>query len=663
MFKASCFLATIIITALGAQPVEKGKFILHKFAHAIGEENFETTRDGDSLVTHSHFLLTDRGGKVPLEATLRTGADLTPQHFEIKGQTSRLVRIDDAVDIADGEATIRESKSSRTSPVPAQYFTIAGYAPAAVQMKMLQYWAKSGKPNPVPVFPSGSVTIESRGADTVAMDGSDVRLERYAITGLIWGRETVWLDAKGDLAAVVSVDSEFDHFEAIREPYEASLTTFLSSAARDNITVLASLAQRLSPAARGPVAITGATLIDGNGGPPVADAVVVIDGNRIAAAGARTKVKIPARATRIDATGKYILPGLWDMHAHYEQVEWGPVYLAAGVTSVRDCGNEFEFITTVRDAIRDGRGLGPRLLLAGLIDGEGKTSLGAQLTNDPAQAVLFVRKYKDAGFDQIKVYDSVKLDVLKAIATEAHRLGLTVTGHVPSGIAPFDAVEAGLDQISHLLPDVYLTAFPKGTKAKLGTFPEFKVDSEDVKNAIRFFKDHHTVIDPTLATFDMSWRAAEKPLSETEPGGAKLPPELAASLANTGIPGFVTARIRAGLYGAAAYVAALQHGGVPIVVGTDQTVPGYSVYREMELYVGGGMSPMEAIQAATIAPARAMKLDRDSGTVEAGKRADLILVDANPLESISNIRKVRTVFANGRMFESPPLWRSVGFTP
>jgi imidazolonepropionase-like amidohydrolase len=390
---------------------------------------------------------------------------------------------------------------------------------------------------------------------------------------------------------------------------------------------------------------------------------VLIDGNRIVAAGARAKVKIPSKATRIDASGKFILPGLWDMHAHFEQVEWGPIYLAAGVTSVRDCGNEFDFITAVRDAIREGKGLGPRLLLAGIIDGDSKISLGAYITNDPAQAVAYVRKYKEAGFEQIKVYESVKLDVLKAITAEAHRLGMTVTGHVPSGITAFEAVEAGMDQINHMLPNVFLSAFPKGAKTKMMVFPAFDVNSADAQSAIKFYKEHGTVIDPTMALYDLSWRASEKPVEQTEPGAVKVAPELAPSLVNTGMPGAFTPRLRTGFDAALTFIAALQRAGVPIVVGTDQAVPGYSVYREMELYVQGGLSPMDAIQAATIVPARAMKLDRDTGTVEAGKRADVIVLDANPLESISNIRKVRTVFANGRMFDPAPLWRSVGFTP
>jgi imidazolonepropionase-like amidohydrolase len=663
MARKLCLAATLLIAGVAGQPIEVGRFVLHKFARPIGEETYEITRDGDSLVTHPAFQFIDRGGKVALEATLRTSLDLTPQHFEIKGQTSRISRIDSAVDIADGKASVRENKEVRMASVPERFFTVAGYAPTSLQMMMMRYWAKSGKPNPLPIFPSGSVTIEPRGTDIVVIGGQNITLERYTISGLIWGRETLWLDAKGDLAGLVSIDAELDHFEAIREPFVSALATFVLSAARDNMAGLASFSQGLTQPARGPVAISGGTLIDGTGAPSVSDAVVVIDGNRIVAAGTRAKVKIPVKANRIDATGKFILPGLWDMHAHFEQVEWGPVYLAAGVTSVRDCGNEFEFITAARDAIREGKGLGPRLLLAGLIDGVSKISLGAQLTNDPDQAVAYVRRYKDAGFEQIKVYQSVKLDVLKAIAGEAHRLGMSVTGHVPSGITPFEAVEAGMDQINHMLPDVYLSALPKGTKAQFGVLPSFNVNSDEAQRAIRFYKDHGTVLDPTMAVFDLGWRPSNRPLEETEPGAAKVAPGLAASLKNTGVPGGFAPRLRVGFDGAVAFVVALQRAGVPIVVGTDQTVPGYSVYREMELYVAGGMSPMEAIQAATIVPARVMKLDRDSGTVEAGKRADLILVDADPLESISNIRRVRTVFANGRMFSSASLWRSVGFTP
>ena len=137
------------------------------------------------------------------------------------------------------------------------------------------------------------------------------------------------------------------------------------------MAALAEISKGISGSHADTIALVGGTLVDGTGKEAVPDSAVVISKGRIVAAGPRSKVKIPSGTKKIDVRGKTILPGLWDMHAHFEQVEWGPIYLAAGATTVRDCGNEFEFITAVRDAIANGRGLGPRLLLAGLVDGTG----------------------------------------------------------------------------------------------------------------------------------------------------------------------------------------------------------------------------------------------------------------------------------------------------
>ena len=152
----------------------------------------------------------------------------------------------------------------------------------------------------------------------------------------------------------------------------------------------------------------------------------------------------------IDGKGKTLLPGLWEMHAHFMQAEWGPTYLAAGVTTARDLGNEFEFITAVRDPIAKGEALGPQLLLAGLVDGRGPTTFGTNWADTPEQGRAMVAKYKAAGFQQMKIYDLIKPDVLRAIAAEAHKQGMTVTGHVPRGMTAMQGVEAGMDQINHL---------------------------------------------------------------------------------------------------------------------------------------------------------------------------------------------------------------------
>jgi imidazolonepropionase-like amidohydrolase len=463
------------------------------------------------------------------------------------------------------------------------------------------------------------------------------------------------------LVALVTIDAEFDHFEAIREGYEPALKTFVSRAAEDNMSALASMAARMSPPRKAPIAIVGGKLIDGTGREPIADAAVLIADGRIVAAGPRAQVKIPGNATRIDGTGKSVLPGLWDMHGHFQQVEWGPVYLAGGITTVRDNANEFEYIVAARNAIRDGRGLGPRLLLAGVVDGDSPKSLGVVRANTPEEAASVIAMYHKAGFEQVKIYSSVKPPIVKALADAAHRAGMTVTGHIPDGMTAFEAVNAGMDMISHLYPTLYTSAFPKDFKRMPGMMPAFKPDLPEVAEAAKFFREHGTILDPTMTVYELAWHTAGD--NSFEPGIAKVAPELAESLKSSGQPAFAANMMRAGFTGGLAFLNAMRKGGIPIVAGTDQTVPAYSLYREMELYVQAGFTPMEAIQAATIAPARAMKLDRDSGTIEAGKRADLILVNGDPLRNISEIRRVERVIANGRLFETAPLWRSVGFEP
>src|SRR5207244_7635342 len=159
-------------------------------------------------------------------------------------------------------------------------------------------------------------------------------------------------------------------------------------------------------------------------------------------------VTVPQGMAVVDARGQTVIPGLWDMHVHFEQVEWPAAQLAAGVTTARDVGNELELAVGLRDAIKDGRALGPRLLLAGLIDGA-PDGLGVQLAGTPDEARAMVRRYQDAGFQQIKVYQSVPPALVSVIADEAHRLGLTVTGHVQTGMEVFTFVEDGVDVITY----------------------------------------------------------------------------------------------------------------------------------------------------------------------------------------------------------------------
>ena len=667
---SSLLVSLYSISAAGTDTaaVEEGKFILHKFENPIGQETYRITRAGGGLSTVINFKFTDRGGPVPLDVTFQSTTDLSPETFGIRGRTSRSSRIDDSVVVGADSIRLRDRDTWTTIPRPQQMFTIAGYAPVTMQMLMIRYWASHGEPKELATVPGNSVRVEPRGYDTMETAGGRAVLRRFTVEGLIWGRETIWLDNSMHVAALVSTDAEFDHFEAAAEAYESSLGKFVSRAGTDQMAALAEFSRGVPGIHRGSIALVGGMLIDGTGRPPVNDAAVLIENGRITAAGPRGSVAIPASARVVNTAGKTVLPGLWDMHAHFEQVEWGPIYLAAGVTTVRDCGNEFEFITAVRDAISEGRGLGPRILCAGIVDGSGPVALGVARVDTPEEAVAWVHRYHDAGFQQMKIYSSVKVDELKVVAAEAHKLGMTVTGHVPNGMNMYDAVRSGQDQINHLhyVMAVMHPVLPAtATKIEqMKAYADIDLNSPESRKAIEFLKDHHVVVDPTVVLTEFSTASTEKPVVSFEPGAAKIAPELAAPLTDVGPTPAPVAKIEEGiLKKSLEVIGALHKAGVTIVAGTDQTVPGHSLHREMELYNEAGFTPMEAIQSATIVPARVMGLDSDLGTVEPGKRADIIIVDGNPLDNLKNLRNVESVITNGTLYNTPELWRSVGFRP
>ena len=280
----SAFPACAQSPTASAEPevIEHGKFVLHKFEQPIGEESFDTTREAQSLVTKVSFKFVDRGTAVPLTATFRSLEDLTPQAFEIKGKSARPTQIDEAVEIQGDKIRVRNREKWTEDARPKQFFAIAGYAPATMQMLMVRYWASHGSPAVLETFPARP--RENRAARPRHRDNrraSGETLDRYTIEGLIWGRETLWFDSKRNLAAAVTIDAEFDHFEAIREGYEDALGKFVGIAGTDGMAALADISKNISGSRAETLAIVGGTLIDGTGSAPVADSVVLIEKGRI----------------------------------------------------------------------------------------------------------------------------------------------------------------------------------------------------------------------------------------------------------------------------------------------------------------------------------------------------------------------------------------------
>jgi imidazolonepropionase-like amidohydrolase len=642
-----------------AMPQDSVRYFLHKFAQNIGQE--VCTRSGvhNDVSYTVRFKFVDRGTPVPLEARLLMTANGEPVSLRVKGNTSRFSRIDDSIVLHRESAWVRVGDSGIEHKIKGPVFPVAGYSPGTVQMVLLQYWRKHGRPERLQLLPAGSISIKATGYDTLANFGSSLVLERTVINGLVWGNELVWTDKAGNLVCLITNDAEGDKLEMMRDKYESQLPELIGRAAAYGMQLFtASMndegkSEAGASGRSGVLAIAGGQLVDVVTGVITPDAVVLMENGRIVRTGARTAVAIPEGTKVIHSEGYTILPGLWDMHAHFEQAEWGPAYLAAGVTTVRDCGNEFNYINAVKRAIDEGAGVGPHILKAGIIDGAGPLGLGVIHANTPEEARDLVRRYKDSGFVQIKIYSSVTAPMVKVICDEAHRLGLTVTGHIPEGMNLEQGVDSGMDMINHI---VYVGQILARGKDKLVDWNDPRTDS-----GLNFIKEHGTVIDPTLGVFEMVFRSVKDSITGMEPAFETLPQPLQELFITMGVPPSQAVQFRPYFKDLEKEVKVLFDMGVPVVAGTDMGFPGYSVDRELELYVDAGLTPLEALRTATIVPAKVMKLQDVTGSLLPGRAADIILVEGDPLHHIRDIRRVKMVIKDGKVYDPVQLHKMAGF--
>ena len=627
-------------------PTDSATFLLHKFAQRIGKETYRLTRTAQAHTYDVDFKFVDRGSPVVLKASIAVTPSGAPLRLAVKGQTSRFSTINDTIRLAQGQARVRIDDALSIQQLTGLSFPVAGYSPGIGQWLLLRYWQQNGRPATLPLLPGGTVRIREDGLDTLQFQNQPLRLRRYVLKGLVWGNELLWTDEQNNLVAIITNDAEGDKLELLWQPYETLLPALIERAAGHGMRLFrAEMSATAAKTAASPrvLAIVGGTVVDVVRGRSIPGATVLLEGGKITKVGPAASVAVPKGARVIRAEGKTVLPGLWDMHAHFQQAEWGPAYLAAGVTTVRDCGNEFDYINAIQQAIDSGQGVGPRILKAGIIDGDGPSALGIVRANTPAEAAQLVQLYKANGYAQIKLYSSLKPDIVRAICQEAHRVGLPVTGHIPEGMNIIQGVNAGMDQVNHIM---YVSRL-------LNRNPDRSLILNDTTAArtFSFLKAHHTVIDPTVGVFEMGFRSTKDDIKTIEPDFARLPQPLQALFVNMGQEPDAAAKSAPYFASFPRLVKALYDQGIPIVAGTDMGFPGSSLARELELYVQGGLTPMQALQTATIAAARAMKVEAKSGSLDVGKQADVVIIDGNPLRQMRDLRRVQLVVKNGQVYE------------
>jgi imidazolonepropionase-like amidohydrolase len=437
-------------------------------------------------------------------------------------------------------------------------------------------------------------------------------------------------------------------------------------------------------AASAQVAITHVTVINGSGRTPQPEQTVVIEKGRIATVGSAAIVKLPSNAQIIDGSGKFLIPGLWDMHVHISGINadpaWSkqvllPLLLANGITSVRDMGGDLEILVSWKHEIESGALLGPHIVAPGpwLARGGKKTSEQFPVAN-VEEARAAVRELKRRGADFIKVISLPSRDAFFAVAEEARRENIPFAGHLPVEISALEASNAGIHSIEHL----YYSAFAlscssreeelrkslieRGKRGEAGVWNEILLEAEasydpEKANALwRALKKNHTWVTPTLASLDIAAHPEEH--NAEDPLLAFVPPKLAKEWRDS-LGDDKMKKRAAALWRVAAndwkLTGEMRRAGVPFLAGSDSldpfVFPGGSLHRELAELVRAGFTPEEALRTATLGAAESLSRGNELGTVEKGKIADLVLLDANPLEDISNTRKISAVLRSGKYLD------------
>ncbi len=422
-----------------------------------------------------------------------------------------------------------------------------------------------------------------------------------------------------------------------------------------------------------PVAFTHVKLFDALTGTFRNDQTVVASKGKITAVGAAASVKVPAGARVIDGKGKTLSPGIWDAHMHVGSDLLGLQLLSQGETSARNPGADIQPTILRNQQIAAGKLLFPTVYSSVLIDGKGPLQAQGGISVGSAdEAIAAVRRAKDNGFSAVKFYTSMKPEWLWPAIKEAHRLGLHVHGHIPATLRPTDVIAGGYDEITHInfvmmqaLPDEVVNIdngiqrfYGPGKYAK-----DVDLNAEPMKSLIKLMAQKKIVVDPTLGVFEGLYVPENGDLSPSyAPYVGTLPPAVERGFRAGGFKppaGVTRADWRASFAKLVALVKALHDAGVPIVAGTDGG--GLEIVRELELYVQAGFTPGEALQTATIVPARLVGADKKTGSITVGKEADLVLVDGDASKDIGAMRRTLWVMSDGALMNADDLRKAAGF--
>src|SRR6266480_4954885 len=649
------------ITQLSAEQ-RSDKIVIQ--GNPAGNQTIQTDPAG---LTHVEYSYNDRGRGDHITATWKLDAAGVPTEYEGRGNDYMKALIEERFDLNNGKAHWKNRSEQGKQSATGEAFYIPVNAPPEFTGVLARALLKAPG-HKLQLLPAGEASIEESGKLSIKGTTGKAELTQYRIIGLLFTPQTIWLDHNGDTAANVS-----SWFSVIPAPFEGAIPQLLEAQqAADNVWS-DHLAHQVAHVPKGDLVIRNTRLFDPRDLNVTPGMSVLVRGDRIIRVAPDADLKASADAEVIDAHGRFLMPGLWDNHQHFGDID-GPLDLANGVTSARDMANDTDTFLQRVARFDNGSELGPRVLKAGIIDGTGEFAGPTKMRVDTGeQAIQDVDWYAEHGYAQIKIYSSIKPELVPIIADHAHSRGLRVSGHVPAFMSARQFVEGGADEIQHLNFIVLNFLFPEVKETRnrdrftkvAERAREFTPDKPDVRDFISFLGQHHTVLDPTISIFEGLFcgnPAAITPgLEEIVP---RFPPQVRRAMLSGAleVPKGQETAYHEAFPAMLRLLKALHDAGITIIPGTDG-LAGYMLHHELELYAEAGIAPAEILRMATWTPALVMGVNNDRGVIAPGKLADMILVNGDPTKNIRDINNITTVIKGGKVYDPTAIEKALGIAP